>query len=390
MTDKVKFHLSDKHHRKSITFEKGTYFTPGETGSYSIKYSKDGKDCPYIVLNESKGKRCCGLMMIEAELTQAIDYAQLINENNNSHKNLSYWQTAIMCYSRCFSSSSGRGTTLNKKHISAAKCSAKMHGEIMNLRNEYIAHAGNNDEVTYGISLLLAPLDEPREVLNVYYHRLEKMGGPTQLQNKFIEHCRQLIPHVTTLRLKAEENLLNEYRSLDINTLYRPIISIYEIRAIKLGEIKLTVSLEAGKQYPRNMADNVNDLKLRDHIAQALIKGYCEPKTTDEFQLIEPKKMGTELYVRDTLGEKVVVEDFSCQVMIKDIAIYWSYYHEVSASGELQKIVENKSYKNDFTLVEELANAPKSDVIAVVSEFDIKSHFLDEDISQVSPETGDK
>jgi len=108
MTDKVKFHLSDKHHRKSITFEKGTYFTPGETGSYSIKYSKDGKDCPYIVLNESKGKRCCGLMMIEAELTQAIDYAQLINENNNSHKNLSYWQAAIMCYSRCFSSSSGR------------------------------------------------------------------------------------------------------------------------------------------------------------------------------------------------------------------------------------------------------------------------------------------
>ena len=384
MAGKLNIQLSKTNNQKIKPLANGGYFTPSETGSYSIGFDKDGKDCPYIVLNEPKSKRCCGLMMIESELTQAIEYVKLINDNNNGHMNLSYWQTAIMCYARCFSSSSGRGTTLNRKHILAAKCSDKMHSEIMDLRNEYIAHAGNNDEVNYGISLVLAPLDEPREVLNVYYYQIEKMGISRQLQEKFIKHCRQLIPHVTTLRLKTEENLLDEYRSLDINSLYRPIISVYEIKAIKFGEIKLTVSLKAGKQYPRNIADTVNDKKLRDHFADALIKGHLNPKTTNKFQLLEPMKEETKLYVRDTLGVKAEVKEFSCEVMINDIAIYWDYYDEVSSKIDLQKTLETESYIHDFNLVKELKNAPKSDIIAVASKFDIELNFSDADLSPAS------
>ncbi|MBT6685170.1 MAG: hypothetical protein HN704_08160 [Bacteroidetes bacterium] len=58
----------------------------------------------------------------------------------------SYWISCIIIYGKCFTDAAkGRGTTLNKEDIFSANSNlGKFHEELMDMRHNYIAHAGDS------------------------------------------------------------------------------------------------------------------------------------------------------------------------------------------------------------------------------------------------------
>ena len=199
---------------------KGKYFTP-KKDKVSFGILKQGQPCQFIPLNEKLAKRCLGFGLIETELNQAILLLSMIEGTENSHQSLALWQSSIMSYSRCFSRASGRKIRIEEKHVSGLPSgSIEFHRYLMGLRNEYIAHSGNNDVDRSFMVLGLAPQTEARGVENVFYASLASMGPESEKIEQFVVHCQLLIPVVTELRVKTENRLLANYRNQDINKLY--------------------------------------------------------------------------------------------------------------------------------------------------------------------------
>lgn len=76
---------------------------------------------------------------------------EFFNDNKRTLKR-SLFITSIITYMRCFTKAQGRGTTLNEKDIFKNIPEVlnpynfeELHMKIENIRNNYIAHAGNSD-----------------------------------------------------------------------------------------------------------------------------------------------------------------------------------------------------------------------------------------------------
>lgn len=203
------------------TFSRGDCIIPSETGNYKFSHVVDGKTLPHIILEEPIAKRCLGFCLIEEELKQAIELVKLIDPKNQPKINLSLWHTVIMNYSRCFTKTWGRGIKLEKQHYDGLyENSTELHDYILYLRNEYVAHSGNNSEVQSSIVLGLEPATEKKQISNVYYLKVTKMGPNPEIIKKVILHFELLSAKILKIRIKAENKLLEKYKKMDINELY--------------------------------------------------------------------------------------------------------------------------------------------------------------------------
>ncbi len=163
-----------------------------------------------------------------------------------------------------------------------------------------------------------------------------------------------------------------------------PLI-IYEIREVELGAVSLSAHLEAGNSYPRDMANHVNDKSLEEHLRSAFFNGLLKPERTHDFQVWDPLKLGEEVYVRDTSGQKVPVSKLTVQIKILKVTTYWGYFHELPNTRGLVSLPDtlheftfqsddllDGDYKDCFMQVTSEDELPSSNLIAVRSEFGVE------------------
>lgn len=177
------------------------FFTAQEgQDSVSLPMSKDGKPCPYVVLDGPKAKRLAGLGLIEAdlefcyagvELMLEMDLKEKVNRDHFIVRSALF--STVVTYGKAFTSAEGRKVHLDANSVFKEHPSlAKSHREIMDLRHNYIAHSGMGSYEFAKVLLILNPDESDRRPLTI--HGLE-IGVSGQKRDTLWEY-RAVFAHV--------------------------------------------------------------------------------------------------------------------------------------------------------------------------------------------------
>lgn len=188
--------------------------------------SIDGVSYPYVIAEPRLAKQCRGWLMIQNELNQTINFISQIEEKQSPDITQALWHAAIMSYARCFTDAKGRGSRLGKETINLlAKNLKSFHAFVMQLRNEYVAHAGNNSQEINITAIVLTPGSIEKKIQGVHYFSIDTIGSGDEHYVSMKNLCSELINLVGVKKEKAERNLLEIYQSKCIDDLYENSIN---------------------------------------------------------------------------------------------------------------------------------------------------------------------
>ena len=185
----------------------------------------DGVSYPYVIAETRLAKQCVGLLMIQNELTQTMKFISLIDEAKLPDITQALWHAAIMSYARCFTDAKGRGSRVGNETINSLdKDLKKLHFFLMKLRNEYVAHAGNNTQGIIIPAIVLNPIYIKKKINMVYYFSVDTIGSRNENYFLINELCAKLLELVNVKKEKAERHLLEIYQGKCIDDLYKVAI----------------------------------------------------------------------------------------------------------------------------------------------------------------------
>jgi len=167
-----------------------------------------------IDIDDKAIKRYKGLTSITLDLAFIKDSIGLLNEiKNNEQKTIerSIFISSIITYGRCFTKTRGRGTTLESKDYIKPQYK-DLHEHLMELRHEYIAHAGISEGEKIIATAHLNILKETKQVdIRIGYEIFGQIGLSNDQQLLFLE----LIDDLTdTLKQKTNESVASYLSSM--------------------------------------------------------------------------------------------------------------------------------------------------------------------------------
>ena len=182
------------------------YFEKIRTTNDSFDYSIDIDD---------KGiKRYKGLTSIILDLAfvkESIEF--LIDSKENKTKTIerSLFISSIITYGRSFTQTRGRGTKLDPDDYIKPEY-MELHKYLMELRHEYIAHAGISDsEKIYATANFSVDKDASEVIMRIGYEMFGQVGLSIEQQQLFLK----LIDDLTnTLKSKSKEAVIAYMSSL--------------------------------------------------------------------------------------------------------------------------------------------------------------------------------
>ena len=192
----------------------------GEKAKFSVKDGY-GNKCPFIFFFFSLAKRLSGLTQIMDDLLHAKELIQLVSTVEEGEIQYSLWMSAVVTYGKCFATAKGRKIKLEEKHIKDTCPDAlSFHKDLMELRNEFFAHAGNNDYELSNVAVILSHDLNNKAVIGVNHINIKKRGVTDEFITPFSHLCSELYKVVEKLGKPVLENVLKEYRSKNIDELY--------------------------------------------------------------------------------------------------------------------------------------------------------------------------
>lgn len=193
----------------------------GEKAKIIIK-DKDGKVCPYLFADTPLAKRLSGLTQIMHDLDHAKELMSLTDTVDNSEIAYSLWMSSVITYGKCFASADGRKSKLEREHVKRFNPEAiDYHNALIAQRNEYFAHAGQNDYENSNVGVILAPEEDGRKVLWVNHLMVKKSNISSDEIKIFNALCDGLFDVVEKTAEDIHARVLNEYREMDIDELYK-------------------------------------------------------------------------------------------------------------------------------------------------------------------------
>lgn len=184
--------------------------------------NKDGKQCPYFFADTPLARRLSGLTQIMHDLGHAKELMSLADTVDDSNLAYSLWMSAVVTYGKCFASAEGRKIKLELEHVTRFNPEAiDYHNALLDQRNTYFAHAGQNEYEQANVGVILAPEDEERKVLWVNHLMVKKSGISSDEIKMFNALCEGLYDIVEKIVEPVHERVLQEYRAMNIDDLYK-------------------------------------------------------------------------------------------------------------------------------------------------------------------------
>jgi hypothetical protein len=182
---------------------------------------KDGNKCPYLIADTPLAKRLSALTQIMDDLKHAKELAELIASSEVGEIQYALWLSAVVTYGKCFASANGRRVKLEEHHVSEA-CSEALgfHKDLLSLRNEFFAHAGENDYEASNIAVVLSPKKDCPRTMDVNHVNIKKRSVTEEFINPFCMLCDRLYSVVEKLGKKVYAKVFEEYQSMDVEILY--------------------------------------------------------------------------------------------------------------------------------------------------------------------------
>ncbi len=192
----------------------------------------DGEICPYVPFRTHKARRLASHMSIlkdlghvRAALAILIKHADTKDEERQII-NQCLWFSAVVTYGKCFTSGSGRTVTLNEtKDLRGVTAEQKgLHKEMIETRNEYVAHAGATKAEQTVTLLFLHPDPSKKSVVAVSPLSLSEVRiQPTKLVG-ILCLVERVLGNVDESRRKARDPVWKEANEAPIDGLYERAI----------------------------------------------------------------------------------------------------------------------------------------------------------------------
>lgn len=173
----------------------------------------NGAICPYYCLKGKIFKHAAAYISIKADIHQCIHSLKCLMAFKDDPyfpqvAKSSLLFASVIKYARCFTEAEGRGTSLNSAHVfkDSRQIYLSFHKNIMELRNQYLAHAGENAPESRIMIALLNPDKNDKKRLTIMYAGMGLKDDDLNL-HKYIslyqtafeyadEKCEQLRPRI--------------------------------------------------------------------------------------------------------------------------------------------------------------------------------------------------
>ncbi len=199
------------------------FITDNNDAKIILRDSK-GRSCPYLFADTHLAKRLSGLTQIMHDLAHAKELIELIESTENQNVSYSLWMSAVITYGKCFATAKGRRIKLEKLHVEKFDPEAlDFHSAIIDLRNEYFAHAGNNDYEHYQVCIILAPSTDPPAVLGATHTSFKKNVALEDELNAFKALCDGLYHVAENIADEVHKLVISEHKDMPIDSLYKKV-----------------------------------------------------------------------------------------------------------------------------------------------------------------------
>lgn len=183
---------------------------------------RDGQMCPYVSANGRFAKKARSLTMIASDLKRAASFLKLINGQTAPELVDALWSAAVVGYARCFVSSEGRGTKLERRdHLKNLPLALlERHDFILNARHNFVAHAGDTKMEQAAVHIILQPQSNRPGVIGVGLPQTRRQEPASPEVGDFINLAEAVLAIVEGLLSEATKALQDHYKEMDIDTLY--------------------------------------------------------------------------------------------------------------------------------------------------------------------------
>ncbi|HZW61211.1 MAG TPA: hypothetical protein VFF04_03215 [Candidatus Babeliales bacterium] len=199
---------------------------PIYTYYYQSKSSKPGIT---IEINTNLSRQYCAYILIEKDLQDILDFIDILLElinvkeekNDLLIKGLS--RAILITYGKCFTQADGRRIKLGMEVIS--KEYKEIHNKLMDMRHNYVAHAGiSQHEFCRGI-LVLPSESKARKLGTVPCTYFSELRQTLTTQIIVLKETKQHIKHILDIvkqKLAKKCSLMQEtYDNLDLAKIYK-------------------------------------------------------------------------------------------------------------------------------------------------------------------------
>lgn len=173
----------------------------------------NGIEMPYLILEDEDliAKHYRWYFIIEKDLDYVIQtLKKMINNHNNPYLH-NLWESSIITYWRIFAKTKWRWVKLNKHDLENLEEDAvNFHEYIIKIRNECVAHAGDNpfEKVFTWIAFVPDDIEESaKEVSSVFNYWVKMSGWPIEQCKQFLNLCILVLEIVKNKSLKVESKI---------------------------------------------------------------------------------------------------------------------------------------------------------------------------------------
>lgn len=185
----------------------------------------NGEPCPYVVVEGSLAKRVAGLSLIREDLRAVKEMlARMDHHTQDFVGNKALLFGAVILYGKCFTQANGRGAKLDTKDVFASSNKRQSHERLMELRNEYVAHGGNDKEEQLKIILLLDPNKANKRFIQLVGHGASAHGFDEQARDKALETVAHVQAYVNRALEKTKAALMDELYTEGVERVYKHAI----------------------------------------------------------------------------------------------------------------------------------------------------------------------
>lgn len=193
----------------------------------SLNITDEIEKYPYVILDSKIAKRFGGLLLIEKDLTTVENFLNKLKNNcdikNNKILKESLWFSSIIIYAKCFADTEGRGgqkLDKNKYLKKESKDINILHDFLIDTRNKYIAHSGDNLREDVQIHLRLNNDINNKQIVNYLSYLGYLIHFSDTDVNKFLSLIEIIKTKLIEIINKTYEHLKNEVNLVDISKWY--------------------------------------------------------------------------------------------------------------------------------------------------------------------------
>lgn len=194
-----------------------------DTRRYVYLVEVGGKVCPYYFHDTKLSHQYAAYNVILKDLGNARGaFMELhMNRGQSPIVRLSLLFAGIVLYGKCYSEAKGRRVSLNNKAVlkSIGQEVSGTHGHLIDLRNQYVAHAGEGDYEQYPVSVNLNPDINNKAILGYMINGIQQVHHEPLLKD-YIALIDKVIVYVSEVIQRIDAKLNQELSELDIETIY--------------------------------------------------------------------------------------------------------------------------------------------------------------------------